>query len=99
MNVCHKEYLHEIGFKFLSNSTDLESPDVGSVGRTANIFDLLTSADRIGDMDLYLLDGARLSPFAVIPGRIVLRRVTGWNRIFQLSKRFRLSIRSCIQPN
>lgn len=68
MNVCHKAYLHEIGFKFLSNSTDLESPDVGSVGRTANIFDLLTSADRMGDMDLYLLDGARLSPFAVIPG-------------------------------
>ena len=68
MNVCHKAYLHEIGFKFLSNSTDLESPDVGSAGRTANIFDLLTSADRMGDMDLYLLDGARLSPFAIIPG-------------------------------
>lgn len=68
MNVSHKAYLHEIGFEFLSNSIDLERPEIGSAGRTANIFDLISSADRMGDMDPQELDGARLSPFAVIPG-------------------------------
>lgn len=68
MNVCHKAYLHEIGFKFFSNSTDLESPDGGSAGRTANIFDLLTSADRVEDMDPYWLKGARLSPLPSFRG-------------------------------
>lgn len=68
MNDCHKSYLHDIGFEFLSNSIDLERPEEGSAGRIANIFDLLTSVDRIGDMDPQWLDGALLSPFAVIPG-------------------------------
>ncbi|PWV99292.1 hypothetical protein DFQ01_1158 [Paenibacillus cellulosilyticus] len=68
MNDCHKAYLHAIGFEFRSNSTDLERPEGGSASRTANIFDLITSADRMGDMDPQWLDGARLSPFAVIPG-------------------------------
>ncbi|MEI2281878.1 hypothetical protein [Paenibacillus polysaccharolyticus] len=68
MNASHKAYLHEIGFQFLSNSSDLESPDGGSAGRTANIFDLLTSTDQVGDIDPDWLNGARLSPFAVIPG-------------------------------
>ncbi|MFB9330905.1 hypothetical protein ACFFSY_33605 [Paenibacillus aurantiacus] len=68
MNASHKAYLHAIGFEFHSNSTDLESPEGGSAARTANVFDLITSADRMGDMDPQWLDGARLSPFAVIPG-------------------------------
>ncbi|TYP76813.1 hypothetical protein [Paenibacillus methanolicus] len=68
MNACHKAYLHELGFEFHSNSTDLEEPEAGSAARTANIFDLITLADRMGDMDPQWLDGARLSPFAVIPG-------------------------------
>ncbi|WP_127529572.1 hypothetical protein [Paenibacillus kobensis] len=68
MNVYHKAYLHSIGFKFMSNSADLERPEGGNAGRNANIFDLITSSDRIGDADPQWLDGARLSPFAVIPG-------------------------------
>ena len=99
MNVCHKEYLHEIGFKFLSNSTDLESPDVGSVGRTA-IYSTCSHQPIewvTWISTCWTAPGCR--PLPSFRGWIVLQRVTGWNRIFQLSKRFRLSIRSCIQPN
>ncbi|MBB3114190.1 hypothetical protein FHS18_006308 [Paenibacillus phyllosphaerae] len=68
MNDCHIAYLRDIGFAFDSNQADLEVLEGGSASRIANLFDLVTVTKRIEGIDRQLLEGAQLSPFAVIPG-------------------------------
>lgn len=67
MNVCHKDYLHSVGFQFDSNQTDIEPLTDGDISTNVSVFELLLRSGRKEEIKRYLPSGAMLLPFAVLP--------------------------------
>ena len=86
MNDAHADYLHAIGFQFNRNRFDL-SPldDKGSVDETEiapTIFERMVEEQVTERLEVFCPAGARLEPFAVLPGTAEVAQRYGLSGVF-----------------
>jgi hypothetical protein len=77
MDEAHRHYLHEIGFHFTCNKTDLDISDHAASGEI-NIFERLKATLPYLLFNQQLPKNAELEPFAILNGMDVLVEQQGW---------------------
>jgi hypothetical protein len=86
MNDAHADYLHAIGFQFTRNRFDLSpTNDKGSVCETEiapTIFQRMVEVHVAEQLELLCPAGARLEPFAVLPGTAEVVKRYGLSGVF-----------------
>jgi hypothetical protein len=78
MNAAHADYLHAIGFQFNHNRFDLFSPDdsgnAQGVELAPSVFQCMRDQKLSEPLAPFFTEGARLEPFAVVPGTAEVAR-------------------------
>ena len=109
MDVAHADYLETIGFRFNWNRFDLSPPDdKGSVDATdapPTIFQRMVGEHVSERIERLCPAGARLEPFAVLPGTVEVAKRYGFSGVFPSqdvmrtvnTKRYSLRMRSALE--
>jgi len=108
MDDAHADYLHAIGFPFRRNPFDLAPPDdegrVADAGVAPNVFQRMVEEPFTERLAASCPAGARLEPFAVLPGTAEVARRYGWLGVFPSqeiiravnTKNYSLRMRDCL---
>lgn len=93
MNTAHAQYLHHVGFPFQANDFDLvttEDERTADAVLRPSIFERMQDARASKQLTTFLPEGARLEPFAVIPGASAVAKRYGLTGNFPAQEVIRL---------